>query len=184
MKNRLFVALEIPDDVLDQIICIRNSVYGSDSPAKWEKKDKLHITLKFLGDTNEELLENVKKSMDDILSRHKAIDLQFSKFGMFYRDKNPSILWLGLQKSVALKELFLELESGFSSLGFKKEDREFRPHLTLLRIKGDENITRLKKLVEEPELDLKFDANKIILFKSTLLRSGSVYEVVENYFLK
>lgn len=184
MTNRLFVALEIPDEILERIIFIRDSVYGSSTNVKWEPKDKLHITLKFLGDTETNKIDGIRTCIGEIVRNYTSIDLEFNKFGMFYRDKNPSILWLGLNKNVALKQLFLELEKGISSFGFLKEKRDFKPHLTILRVKGKEDLVKLNKLIAEPETGLKFKGEKITLFKSTLLSSGSVYETVENYFLK
>lgn len=182
--NRLFIALEIPEEILDRIISIRDTVYGKSSGVKWEHKEKLHITLKFLGDTDIAIIGSIRSFLAETIAKHSAMELEFNKFGMFYREAKPSILWLGLNKNVALKELFLELEKGLSSFGFNIEKRDFKPHLTILRIKGNEDLNRLNKLVAEPETGLKFKGEKIILFKSSLLSSGSVYEEVENYFLK
>jgi 2'-5' RNA ligase len=110
--------------------------------------------------------------------------MEFTRFGMFYKEKNPSILWLGTQKSFVLNDLFKDLENGLFPLGVRKENREFKPHLTILRIKGKENFAGLKGLTEQPGLALKFNAMKIILFKSSLLKTGSVYEEVESFLLK
>jgi len=184
MTNRLFIALETPGEILNDIIAKRDSVYGTENRVKWEPEEKLHITLKFLGDTDVNLNSAICSCIKEIVKRHKPVELEFTKFGMFYRNANPSILWLGLKKNVALKELFLELDSEISSFGFAKENREFKPHLTILRIKGNEDIGKLNKIVAEPEVSLKFEARKIILFKSSLLKSGSVYEEIENFILK
>jgi RNA 2',3'-cyclic 3'-phosphodiesterase len=184
MTNRLFIALEIPSDILGKIIFLRDSVYGMDNRIKWESGEKLHITLKFLGDTDTGLTNKISSIMSEVISRHRKVELEFDKFGMFYRDKKPSILWLGLKKNLALKELFLEFEKEIFTLGFKKENREFKPHLTILRIKGNEDINKLNALVSEPELALNFTADKIILFKSQLMPSGSKYEIVNSFLLK
>jgi 2'-5' RNA ligase len=182
--SRLFIALEIPEEIRDRIISIRDSVYGEGGQVKWEPKEKLHITLKFLGDTDITIIEGIRSFLAETIAKHSAMELEFNKFGMFYREAKPSILWLGMNKNVALKELFLELEKGLSAFGFNMEKRDFKPHLTILRIKGKEDTNKLNKLVAEPETGLKFKGEKITLFKSTLLSSGSVYEAVENYFLK
>ncbi len=184
MMNRLFIALEIPGELLTRIIALRDSIYNADNKVRWEPKDKLHITLKFLGDTDTGIIPKLSSALEEIVGRHSKIDLKFDKFGMFYRDRKPSILWLGLKNSVALKDLFLEFETEFSSFGFKKENKEFKPHLTILRVKGNENLNKLNALVSEPEKDFDFTANKIILFKSTLLSSGSKYEIVNSFLLK
>lgn len=184
MTNRLFIALEIADEALNQIISFRDSVYGTDSSVRWEPKEKLHITLKFLGDTEVNLINEIVEAIRKSVEKHSEIPLEFSKFGMFYRDKNPSILWLGIKRNDALARFFSDIDNALSTIGFKKENRDFKPHLTILRIKGKENFAKLEELTGKPGLDLKFNAKKIILFKSTLLKTGSVYEEVESFLLK
>lgn len=184
MTSRLFLALEIPDSVLERIIEVRDSVYGGGGGIRWEPKEKLHITLKFLGDTDNSIIPSLEKSISSVLEGKNSFGLVLSRFGMFYRDKKPAILWLGTNKNLALQELFLELDNAVSAFGFKKEEREFKPHLTLLRIKGNENLNKLKEITEQPPVDLEFKAERIILFRSKLLSSGSVYEEVKSFLLK
>ncbi len=184
MTNRLFIALEIPNGALDFITGKRDSIYGPDSRVRWESRDKLHITLKFLGDTGTELIEPIMEMLQNLSGKSAAMELEFTRFGMFYREKNPSILWLGLKENLQLNTLFAGMDNGLAELGFKKENREFKPHLTILRIKGKEDIQKLKKFVSEPELNIKFRGERITLFKSTLKPSGSVYEEIKSFLLK
>jgi len=184
MTSRLFIALEIPGEVLEKIISVRDSVYGEDNRVRWEPKDKLHITLKFLGDTDVNLIPAIKNVLKSSAENYTEFGMEFTRFGMFYKEKNPAILWLGTEKSSQLNDLYREMDNGLFSLGFRKENREFKPHLTILRIKGKENFAGLKELTDLPGLALKFNVKKIILFKSTLLKTGSVYEEVESFLLK
>ena len=184
MTSRLFLALEIAPAVIKSIIDIRDSVYGAAAGVRWEPEDKLHITLKFLGDTDNSIIATLTESIAPVIESRSRIELEFLKFGLFYRDKKPSILWLGTKINVALQELFVELDDAVSAFGFKKEEREFKPHLTLLRIKGREDFEKIKELTELPPVELKFLAEKIILFRSRLLPSGSIYEEVKSFLLK
>ncbi len=184
MTSRLFLALEIAPEIIHRIIGIRDSVYGPARGVRWEPEEKLHITLKFLGDTDNSIIDSLNERIARVVESRAKMELEFLKFGMFYRDKKPSILWLGTKKNVALQELFLELDNAFSAFGFKKEEREFKPHLTLLRVKGREDFNKLKELTDLPPVELKFRAEKIILFRSLLLPAGSKYEEVKKFLLK
>ncbi len=181
--NRLFIAAEIPDKILEQIIRIRNEIYP-DADVRWEKKEKLHLTLKFLGDVNVDLIPDLKSSLEDILNSFNKIELKFSHFGMFYFKRKPRILWLGLNYPPELFDIYSRINSEFIKFGFEKEKRKFNPHLTILRIRGNENIGSLKKFLDV-KIDLpEFDLTSIILFKSTLMPGGSIYEKLESFELK
>ncbi|MBZ0180638.1 MAG: RNA 2',3'-cyclic phosphodiesterase [Melioribacteraceae bacterium] len=180
MKNRLFVALDIPNDILDQIIIIRDSIY-TDTHPKWELKHKLHITLKFLGDVERNLLDEIIYALSSSIKLKKKLPLEFEKFGLFYRGQNPSILWCGLKKSETLYEIVKNIDSEFHKLGFRKDIFRFKPHLTLLRIRGNENISMIKKFIDYRMNGLTFIAERISLYKSELKPSGSVYTRLKSF---
>ena len=184
MTNRLFIALEIPDFALDKVISIRDSVYESNRPVFWEPKNKLHVTLKFLGDTDTSHIESIISIMEDISKKYSLIEAEFYKFGLFYRNRQPVILWLGIKKNLALQELFLELDNRISLLGFRKDDREFTPHLTIVRLKGREDLKKIYKFIKCPDLALKFNFCKFTLFQSILKPTGSEYEEIKSFLLK
>ena len=103
---------------------------------------------------------------------------------MFYFKKNPRILWLGVKSSPILKEIWYEVENELYTLGFEKENKKFKPHLTLLRIRGRENFELLNAFLEEEfEFD-EFKINEILLVKSTLKPKGSEYEIIKKFKLK
>ncbi|MBI9070331.1 MAG: RNA 2',3'-cyclic phosphodiesterase [Melioribacteraceae bacterium] len=182
MTNRLFIALEIPSEILDEIIIIRDEFY--DEPVKWEKRDKLHITLNFLGDVSETNTEKVIKTLQSVMSNKYRFELQFLRFGLFYRNDNPSILWVGLNHSNELLKIYNEINVELEKIGFQKEKRKFNPHLTLLRLRGRENIDKVINLSKVEIEEGNFTASNISLFKSKLLPGGSVYEKVESFELK
>jgi len=184
MKNRLFIALEVPDNVLDVLINLRREIYPDDSNIKWEPREKLHITLKFLGDIDLEMKDKIIESLKESLLVKENIQITFDKFGIFYKFNTPNILWAGIQKNHQLFSKFNNMESDLERVGIKKEKRRFKPHLTLLRIKGNENLTEIEKFNQQPINGLNFTLENILLIKSRLLRTGSVYEIIRKFKIK
>ncbi|GJQ64033.1 MAG: RNA 2',3'-cyclic phosphodiesterase [Melioribacteraceae bacterium] len=180
----MFVALEIPDDIIEQLVEFREEIYGKDDIARWEPVEKLHITLKFIGDINDSLIPEIEQKLKLIAENNDPLDLEFKKFGLFYRDNKPSILWAGLRQDDNLIGLVNQIEDSLSILGLKKEKRKFKPHLTLLRVRGRENYEKLEEFKQYIIDDLDFEAGKITLFKSELKRGGSVYTAIKSFELQ
>ena len=181
MTSRLFIALDIPDEGLDQLIDLRDKVYGTPNNVNWENKDKLHITLKFLGDVGENVSELILRRFEDI--EFPKISSSFNKFAFFKKNGVLKILYAGINGNEQIQEFHEIIENECALLGFQKEDRKFNPHLTLLRIKENEDLNRLiafnKKIIE----DIKFDINSFSVIKSELLPSGSEYTIVKKFNL-
>jgi RNA 2',3'-cyclic 3'-phosphodiesterase len=178
---RLFVALNIPEIIKYQLIQLRDSVAGSNY--KWEATEKLHLTLKFIGDVSEVNLNTIKSELD-FLDNYTSLKCSINDFGFFYRDNKPSILWAGLVIEKSVFEIVVRIESALEKFSIKKENRRFNPHLTLLRIKNDPGknfVNSFKNFTFEP---LNFTANSISLFKSELHPNGSKYFEIKNYKLK
>ena len=181
MTNRLFIALEIPGHALDQIIGIRDSLYGEDNVVRWEGKEKLHVTLKFLGDVELSIIPAIESELAVILEKMRSFKCNFNKYGIFYKDKEPKILWAGLKTVDSLKNIYESIEFTMEKLGFHREKRRFKPHITLLRIRGKENFSKLMKFPEFNIPELNFNAEIISIIKSELLRSGSVYSKIKSF---
>lgn len=184
MTNRLFIALHIPDEVVNKIINMRDEIYPNDKIVKWEPKSKLHITLKFLGNTSQESIEPICNRLENVKDDFSALDIAFEKFGVFKRKGVPKIVWAGLTKNTILANLVNKINNDLEPLGFEKEDRTFNPHLTLLRIRGRENFENISKFFDSNFEKIKFTGNKISLFESKLLKSGSVYNTIKSFELK
>ena len=181
MTNRLFVALDVPGDIKDQIISIRNNLYQSSENVKWEKREKYHFTIKFLGDVEESKNEEIINTLADQLTDQKKIYCEFDKFGFFFKNRQPKILWLGLKFNEELKSLADKVDSRLSNLGFTGEKSQFKPHLTILRIKGYENIPAIMKFKDYPMPKLSFSCDGITLIKSILKPDSSVYYNIEKF---
>ncbi len=182
MMNRLFITLDIPGKIIDKISSFAVKLYGN-YPAKWEGKDKLHITLKFLGDTDVSLIPEIKNRLKRISQTQNKIETCFEKFGIFYRNNKPKIFWIGLEKNEKINQLQKQIDESISELGFEIEKRKFHPHLTLMRVRGKENFTALNKIKKTQIEPIHFKVNQISLIKSDLKPTGSVYTTLESFEL-
>lgn len=178
---RLFVALNIPEHVKVKLIELRDSVAGSNY--KWEPKEKMHLTLKFIGDVPEENLNQIITGLE-FIKNYSSFNCTISNFGFFYRDKKPSILWAGFEIDKIIFDIVDKMESVLEKLSIKKENRKFNPHLTILRIKRDLGINFVNKFKNFTFEPIVFTANTISLYKSELHANGSKYLEIKNYKLK
>ncbi|OGU55164.1 MAG: 2'-5' RNA ligase [Ignavibacteria bacterium RBG_13_36_8] len=183
MTNRLFVSLDLPECIQEEVIKNRDKIYGDDSKIRWETKEKLHLTLKFLEDVEESRTKEIEDELKSISIKHSIIELSFSRFGIFYKERKPRILWIGLNDSLKLNQLQDEVERSMENLGFEREKRKFKSHITLLRIKGYEDLDRINKFGEYKLPEINFAATDISLMKSTLTHSGSIYTRLKSFKL-
>lgn len=181
MMNRLFIALDIPQKNLEDIIKIRDEIYGFDENIQWESADKLHITLKFLGDVGENMTELISNQLDNI--QFNKLNTSLTKFGIFYKNHDPKILWVGLKLDKDIFNFKEIIEENCELLGFPKESTKFKPHLTLLRIKGKEDFSKIKNFLSYNFNEVNFTIDSFSLLKSTLQPQGSMYSLVKKYNL-
>jgi 2'-5' RNA ligase len=180
--NRLFISLNLPDSVIKQIIGLRDEIC-LEKNINWEPIEKLHLTIKFIGDVSDKMVNLISNELL-FINNYQSINSSFNKFGFFYRDAKPIILWAGLIVEETLFDLITEVNTRLEKLSVPIEQRKFNPHITLLRIKNDPGISfvnNFKNFTFEPIL---FTTNSITLYKSILHSEGSKYFEIKNYKLK
>jgi 2'-5' RNA ligase len=169
-------------DIVEQIILIRDEIWD-DINLKWEPKEKLHLTIKFIGDVSSQITDDISNELV-FIENYASIKCAIKNFGFFYRDGRPNILWVGLETDVFLKRLITELNQRLNKFSIPIDNRKFNPHITLLRIKNDPAnnfVNNFKNFTFKPIL---FRANSISLYKSILHPEGSIYSEIKNYKLK
>jgi 2'-5' RNA ligase len=180
--TRLFIALNIPKDIIEKIILLRNSAVPDPMDYKWEAKEKLHLTLKFIGDVEDNLVEQIKNEIS-FISSYKVFNCSLTKFGFFYSSKMPKILWLGLKIDEEIFDLVKRLDEKLLKFDIKEEKRKFKPHLTIMRVKKklDKNFINCFENCKLPETE--FTADSVSLIKSELHSDSSRYTEIKNYTL-
>lgn len=182
MKIRTFIALDIPEDVKELIFNIIDE-YEESKYFKWEQRNKIHLTLKFIGDIEKSLIPEIIEKLNFINETYVQT-LIIENFGMFYHKKEPKIFWAGLKVSNELVDVVKKIEDELVKYGIAKEKRDFKPHLTLLRIKNNRNTDFLEKLKELNFEPIEFEADKITFYQSELLPGGSIYKPLHKFQLK
>jgi 2'-5' RNA ligase len=134
---RLFVALEIPPPVRENLAALINDLRAADAPssknrARWVRAENLHVTLKFIGPVDAVKLDAIRAALAEVRS-DAEVELRFRGLGFFPHDRRPRVLWAGVEGSPNLPLLAREIESRLARLGVPPERREFAPHLTVAR---------------------------------------------------
>jgi RNA 2',3'-cyclic 3'-phosphodiesterase len=181
---RLFIALIIPDEVKNQVIEIRKRIFPDEGIFRWEDNSKVHLTLKFIGEVKEDLLESIINELN-FLEHFNKINCSTEGFGFFFKAKDePRILWLGLDVDSSINRIVEELNQRLSKFSIPIEHRKFKAHLTLLRIKKSVPKDFIEKFSNTEFHKIKFTASEIDLMQSELSSQGSTYKEIKKYYLK
>jgi len=184
---RAFIAVEINNQAKQKISKLISVLKKSDIDAKWVTEDQMHLTLKFLGNVNKDKIQEISDAISVISNNFKSFAVSFSEIGAFPNTSHPRVIWLGIDKGAeSLKMLNDEIEASLERLGFAKESREYKSHLTLARIRSSKNISNLIKLIRETHCDIGDEIliHKLTLFQSILNPKGAVYSVLLKKFLQ
>jgi 2'-5' RNA ligase len=181
--SRLFVSLKIPDEVLDRVLREVHNAAENLFKFKWETKDKIHLTLKFIGEVEEKLVESISSELG-FVENYSSFKCSISRFGFFFRNHEPKILWSDLQSERSFTLIVDELNQRMEKFGIESENRKFRAHLTLLRIKQEVTEKFIQRIKSYEFEKINFTANKIALVQSKLSKEGARYKDLKTYELK
>jgi RNA 2',3'-cyclic 3'-phosphodiesterase len=176
VKTRIFVAVPLPDEVR---MALTDRLEASELPGTVVPPANWHITLRFIGWTDDVAYDRLVGSLDQAdLGRGFEIDL--GELGAFPRPKRATVLWLAVSKGqTRLEELAIEVEEAVQTAGFEAEDRPFRPHLTLSRIRPPVDVTRLIDAFAGAGLGWR--CHSVVVYRSHLGRGGARYEPLETF---
>ena len=174
-KMRLFIAIDLPQNLREELSHLTTKLKKCDADAKWVEPQNLHLSFKFLGETNEDKIKSIEKILNAVAKKHKTLELNLEKFGFFPNEQSPRVFFIATDKEEELKKIYSSLEDALQNIGFEKEER-FKSHITLARFRSLKNIEVLKKQVKSLTIKGAFTAREITLFKSTLKPQGPVYE--------
>lgn len=149
-------------------------------PVKWEDPEKLHLTLRFLGDIAGDKVDNLIFTLDRLKLEFETIDFITNNIGFFPNEKYPNVVFLGLEENGINAERLIEfIDKIIFSFGIKPEKR-FIPHITLGRFRRDKRIKIIEKVFVETEpISIQFDS--FYLMQSKLTPQGSVYKVISEF---
>ncbi|MBT8490178.1 MAG: RNA 2',3'-cyclic phosphodiesterase [Deltaproteobacteria bacterium] len=177
--KRVFLAIDLPDDIKAQLVAIQNKLKFLLEGVRWTRPEGIHLTLKFFGTVVAEDIVRISEVVEQHTKNAQPIALHGEKVGAFPNFQRPRVLWLGLNGDIErLSALHRAIEKDLDRYGYKKEKRGFKPHLTLGRAKSSRGIILgLPEAIKRDDTYKagQFDSNGLTLFESKLKPGGAVY---------
>ena len=180
MRHRLFIAINLPEKIKNRLSELQSKY--SELPARWTKKQNLHITLIFLGYVDQDEIPEILKTTEQIAKKHNAFSLVLNKICYGPPKKTPRMVWAIGEKSEELGKLQSDLDNSLSNLSFKKQGRPRSAHITLARL----NQWQFKQLEleerpqVEQDINLDFEVNSIEIMQSHLKRTGAEHMLLQS----
>lgn len=173
---RSFVAIDIPQ--LPDLKSLIERLKGSGSRLSVPRAEGVHVTLKFLGDVEDDAVGGISSALRDVCSRFSAFEARMAGTGVFPGAGNPRVFWVRIEDGGAMASIAKAVDESMTRLGFEAEKRPFAPHVTVARVKSPSGIERAYGILREYEKkDFgSFTIADIRLKKSTLTPGGSIYE--------
>src|SRR5215470_2788154 len=179
---RVFIAVDLPNEIRKSLADVQDELSPLSHSVRWVAPESIHITLKFIGEMPEKQLEDIDTELRGFT--WKPFTITVRGVGFFPGKRSPRVFWAGME-APTMQDLAEELDSRMERLGFDKEKRAFRPHITLARARDtriDSALVTGASQYEEHAFG-SFTADRVFLFKSNLKPSGSVYEKLKEYLL-
>ena len=176
---RSFLAIDPPEEVLRGIDAVqrrqRKLVEGD---IRWVRPEGIHLTLKFFGDIFASDVANIAAVVEKATERERPFSFVVGGAGVFPDPHRPRVLWLGMNGDVERLLVFQRgLDQALHEIGFPREERPFRPHLTMARIKTSRGLIGLVRALEKGEEYTagRFVASGLSLMQSELTPKGAIY---------
>lgn len=179
---RCFVAIELPKSLHQGLQKVSSTLQNllEGSPIRWVEVNKVHITIKFLGDVAEKNIPVISELIQAETKKHKVFDISVGGFGAFPSLSKPRVLWVGIESGKDFHRLQRRIDGEISRLGYPADNRTFDPHLTLGRISRNvrkNELHQIKAVVSGYRIGFIGAARitEVGLFKSVLKPGGAVY---------
>jgi 2'-5' RNA ligase len=173
---RLFVAFDLPNAVRHALATLAQRLKPECRAARWVRPESMHVTLKFLGETDPQKLSEIRAALAPIRSA-QPVAMDFRVLGFFPNEFKPRILWCGVQATPNLAELAAAVEEALEPLGFARETRAYSPPLTPARLEPNdalENLVRAADALKSYDFGAAREP-EFHLFQSVLKPSGAQY---------
>ena len=180
---RAFIAVDLAPEIKTVLSDLLRKLKRIAPPAiHWAREESMHVTLKFLGEIDENQAAGISRVIATIAGETPAFSLTVRGAGTFPPSpRPPRVLWVGLEECPPLLALQANLEAALEARGFPREKRPFHPHLTLGRIKAPGGLGAVLEAVRKNETSLwgEMTAGELVLFRSLLRPSGAEYTPLE-----
>jgi len=181
MGLRLFTGIDVPYEMRRNLELLLHHLKPT-ADISWSPLDNLHITTKFIGDWPEERVGEVQEVLEAV-TKPGPLKIAIRGLGWFPNPHSPRVFFVNVQGPLELTRMAAETESVCEMLGIQREGREFKPHLTLARIKRPTDLLKLKQTIAAlPSVEFgAYTADAFHLYQSELRPGGSVYTKLASY---
>ena len=179
-KFRAFIAIDIKAS--PELIAFENEFKNIDTYIKIVNPKNIHITLKFLGDTNENLIDTINEIIMNSVKEIKPFDITLEGAGVFPNTNYIKVIWIGIKNGNQLESISKKVDNHLGKIGFNKEKRKFSAHLTIARVKSAKNKEKILEKIQKYENFHfgKIKVDSIKLKKSDLTPKGPIYTNIKN----
>jgi len=180
---RCFFAIDIEDkSTLDKITVVQKRLQETGANLKLVAPDKIHITLKFIGEVPSEFVDRMINFSDDI--EFSPFKVELRDVGCFPSLRRINVIWAGIREgNIGLMTIYQGLESRMRQLGLKPERRGFSPHLTIARVRSGRNIDKIAEVIDEVSNTFFgiFEVMNFRLKRSVLKPTGPMYTTIHQF---
>jgi 2'-5' RNA ligase len=178
-KFRGFIAIDIKS--FPKLFEFEREIKNSGANVKLVEPKNIHLTLKFLGDTDESLIDDIEEVMKDSVKESKSFEIILKGAGVFPNEKYIKVVWIGIENGEKIRQIAKNIDENISKLGFLRDKREFSAHLTIARVKNVNNKQTLIDIINKyGDVEfLKINVDTIKLKKSTLTPKGPIYSTLK-----
>jgi 2'-5' RNA ligase len=183
VKFRAFISADIEPS--DALVGVLDELARSRADLKIVKPELLHITLKFLGDTDESLIDEVVTRISSASRGIEPFRIRLRGMGAFPSMSNIRIVWVGIEDAKPLQDIAATLDASMNDLGFERDRKGFVPHLTLARTRSARNMANVQEILRNKAASDfgEYLIDKILLKKSVLSPHGPAYSTVREHQL-
>ena len=183
---RTFVSVSVPKELVNIQSMLKSTIEPKGVKVRWVMNGKMHLTLKFLGNTTQGSIDNLNEALFNAVKSAKVINLSISGTGAFPVKGRPNVLWLGIKGDIdELKQLTVNINNSLEPLGFITEKRDFLPHVTIARIKSNQKkIPNISNYLNTTFTELPMKIVKISLMQSESFSKGTFYTILGTHFFR
>lgn len=177
MTVRAFVAIFPPREIQETLhrTALALPIEGT---IRYIRPENIHLTLKFLGDVQPETLAEANDALAAVGARHDPFEVELVGFGAFPSERRGRVLWASAGRGTKhLNTIAADVEDALEPLGFERDPRAYKPHLTLGRARASSFVLDAPTALER----LAFRAERLTLVRSVLQAEGAVYEPLDAY---
>lgn len=179
---RIFIALDIPEEIRARMRDYMERARSYAPEARWARVEGLHVTLKFVGEAGDALVQQIKTALAGVKAAPFAVD--FASVGFFPNPKAARVFWIGVNGGEALSRLASQVDRTLEKLGIAREEKDYHPHLTLARA-GSHPLRELAPLAAaSPPQFGTMTARDFFLYRSQPQKGGSKYTKLERFGLE